>query len=185
MVFRPAFPPPIQPFSSTAMLLHAMLFGQIVGGRKAMPAAADDDRRRMTGFRDPGDAKHGGQSLCDPCSPSRMQRNERVIVFHGAVHLLSSAVRRPQATLELFAPAPIEQRIPRASFGLIDRLSSWICSAYCTVSLVSFTLTLGWTVCDSGHRSQAPIARRAGLHMDAYDHRTQAILVLFLCRTSP
>ena len=44
VVLRPVLPPPIQPFSSTAMLVEAVLLREVVGGAQAMAAAADDDR---------------------------------------------------------------------------------------------------------------------------------------------
>ena len=42
VVLRPVLPPPIQPFSSTAMLRQAVLARQIVGGPQSVAAAADD-----------------------------------------------------------------------------------------------------------------------------------------------
>ena len=43
VVLRPALPEPIQPFSRTATLLSAMFFGEIIGRRQAVTAAADND----------------------------------------------------------------------------------------------------------------------------------------------
>ena len=43
VVLRPVLPPPSQPFSSTAMLRHAVLLGEVVGGGEPVAAGADDD----------------------------------------------------------------------------------------------------------------------------------------------
>ncbi len=44
MVLRPVLPPPIHPFSSTAILREPVFGGEVVGGAEAVSAAADDDR---------------------------------------------------------------------------------------------------------------------------------------------
>ena len=44
VVLRPVLPPPIQPFSTTAMLRQAVLGREVVGRAEPMAAAADDDR---------------------------------------------------------------------------------------------------------------------------------------------
>jgi putative Ca2+/H+ antiporter (TMEM165/GDT1 family) len=43
VVFRPALPEPIQPFSTTATFEMPVHLGEIVGGRQAVAAAADHD----------------------------------------------------------------------------------------------------------------------------------------------
>ena len=56
VVLRPVLPPPIQPFSITATLLHAVVLGEVIGGRQPMAAAADDDHviARLRLWRAPG-----------------------------------------------------------------------------------------------------------------------------------
>jgi len=42
VVLRPVLPPPIQPFSSTAMLVEAVLAREVVGCSQPVTAAADE-----------------------------------------------------------------------------------------------------------------------------------------------